>query len=59
MKRYRRRQRGGRVVASIDFTPEETARLERLGYLRTDELEDRDQIARAVHDLIANITDEP
>lgn len=59
MKRYRQRQRGGRLFASIEFSPEETARLNRLGYLRDGELEDRDAIAAAVHILLSNISDEP
>jgi hypothetical protein len=56
-RRYRRRQASGRVVVTLEFTPEETAKLHRLHYLAECELEDRARIAAALHLLLANILD--
>jgi hypothetical protein len=47
--RYRRRQAAGRLFAGIEFTPGETAKLHRLGYLGDCQLEDREAIAAAIH----------
>jgi hypothetical protein len=57
-RRYRRRQLSGRVVVTVEFTPEETAKLHRLHYLAEHELEDRAAIAAALHLLLVNILDE-
>ena len=51
-RRYRSRQATGRLVATVDFTPE-TRLLPRLSCRAP--AWSRAQIARAVHDLIANI----
>jgi hypothetical protein len=58
MRRYRQRQAAGRLSIVTDFTPEETAKLCRLRYLRECELEDRARIAAALHALLGNIRDE-
>ena len=57
-RRYRGRQKSGQLVITLAVTPSETHKLFCLGYLSECALEDRDQIARAVHDLIANIVTE-
>jgi hypothetical protein len=56
-RRYRRRQLSGRVVVTVEFSPEETAKLCRLHYLAECELEDRARIADALHLLLASILD--
>ena len=54
-RRYRRRQAMGRVVVTTEFTVEETAKLCRLEYLDEAHLEDREQIAAAIHALLAKL----
>jgi hypothetical protein len=58
MRRYRQRQAAGDVVVTREFTPTETAKLHRLGYLREGELEDRVAIAEAIAAVIADLVDE-
>ena len=53
--RYRLRQAMNCVHVGTDFTPEETAKLCRLQYLTENQLEDREAIADAVHELLAKI----
>jgi hypothetical protein len=58
-RRYRQRQRNSEVMASIAFSPHETAILHRLNCLDLDKLEDRVAIADAVHLLLAHINLHP
>jgi hypothetical protein len=53
--RYRERQERGDVVITRDFTPAETAKLARLGYLGEHELEDRRAISEAITAIIADL----
>jgi hypothetical protein len=55
--RYRARQVMGDIVVTRQFTPAETAKLCRLGYLGERELEDRTAIADAVTAVIADLPD--
>ncbi len=55
MRRHRQRQRDGRRSVTTDFTLEETAKLCALHYLTECEVEDRQRIAEALHELLANI----
>jgi hypothetical protein len=57
MRRYRQRQAAGDLVVTRRFTPAETAKLHRLGYLRECELEDRAAICEAVTALIADVVE--
>lgn len=59
-RRYRSRQRTGRLIVAIDFSEQETAKLCALRYLKECELEDRSAIGTAIHNLLANIViDDP
>lgn len=53
--RYRERQATGDIVVTRQFTPAETAKLCRLGYLGEHELEDRAAIAEAITAVIADL----
>jgi hypothetical protein len=55
--RYRERQATGDIVVSRQFTPAETAKLCRLGYLGEHELEDRRAISEAIGAVIADLPD--
>jgi hypothetical protein len=52
---YRQRQAVGHLGVRFVVTPEDTAKLHRLGHLRDSELEDRRAIARAIRSLLASI----
>jgi hypothetical protein len=54
-RRYRQRQRRRGVMATIEFSPDETDKLHRLRCLDLDKLEDRRAIADAIHLLLAHI----
>jgi hypothetical protein len=56
-RRYRQRQRSHEIMVTIGFSPDETAKLNRLRCLDLDKLEDRAAIADAVHLLLAHILD--
>lgn len=53
--RYKMRQRQGHVVVTLTLSPDETARLHRVGCLDLDKLENRAAIADAVHLMLAHI----
>lgn len=53
--RYRERQAAGDIIVTRQFTPAETAKLCRLGYLAEHELEDRAALAEAVTAVIADL----
>jgi hypothetical protein len=50
--RYRERQRDGVAVVTIGLTPDQTAKLHRLGLIALDKLEDRAALVVALHTLI-------
>ncbi len=54
-RRYRERQPGGILSVTLDVTPADTDKLERLEYLAKHELEDRPQIAAAISRLLDRI----
>jgi hypothetical protein len=56
---YRKRQAAGSLMVTLELTPEDIARLYRLGYLRDCDLEDRRSIAAAIRALLANIVLDP
>ena len=56
-RRYRKRQRNGRLMVTVELAPEEVDTLHRLGCVDLDRLEDRAALAAAVHLLLANILD--
>jgi hypothetical protein len=55
VRRWRARQAAGCLSVTVDIGQQETAVLYRLGYLREEELEQRDAIVRALHGLLGNI----
>jgi hypothetical protein len=55
MRRSRRRERDRVLMVTLPVTPEQTAKLSQLRYLRDCELEDRARIAEAISALIDHI----
>jgi hypothetical protein len=58
VRRHRQRQRDGRLVVTVELTPQMTDTLCRLRYLDTHELEDRARIAQAIRALLGSIITE-
>ena len=54
-RRYKARQRQGDVVVTFTLSPDETAKLHRIGCLDLDKLEDRHALGAAIHLMLAHI----
>jgi len=56
-RRYRLRQKNGELAVTVTLSQDETAKLQRLGCVDLDRLEDRAALAEGLHLLIATIVE--